>query len=148
MLLLHEGNRIERVIMKPPLFFIIGLALVYPVFGQVTGSDPHYLTPEIGWDSLQAKIEYPELARRAGLEGTVDAVVYINASGIVDSIRIQSTAEIFVQPVEQALRSTKWVCPKSCASNSIEIPVNFFLHEAKRHPLYKGADRAIWIGQQ
>jgi TonB family protein len=127
--------------MEPFLFFIVGLALVYPVFGQVTISNPHELTPEIGWDSLLAKIEYPELAKRALLEGKVDAAVNVDSSGNVLSIDIlHCDADIFKEPVVKAFKSTKWKCQKPCG-RWIEVPVYFFLGDEGRHPLYKNVDK-------
>jgi len=48
--------------------------------------------------------DYPDLARQAGIEGTVVAKVYIDAKGHVIRVEIvQSPAEIFNEPVKQAL---------------------------------------------
>jgi hypothetical protein len=134
---LHRDDRIERVHMRPFDLLITGLAVVYPVFGQVTTSNSHELTPEIGWDTLEARIEYPDLARRAELQGDVYAVVYISPSGAVDSVHIQSNAEIFLDSVNNAIRSTKWNCIRPCASDSIAITIHFLVRGMTTHPLYE-----------
>lgn len=50
--------------------------------------------------------EYPEMARRAGIEGTVYLKVLVNARGTVDSVEVQSGPAIFHKPAEAAARAT------------------------------------------
>ena len=46
--------------------------------------------PEIigGLKSISSKIKYPEEAKKAGVEGTVYVMAYINEAGIVDKVEV------------------------------------------------------------
>ena len=44
--------------------------------------------PEGGVNAIYKKVEYPALAKKAGIEGKVYLLVYINESGNVDDVKI------------------------------------------------------------
>lgn len=77
------------------------------------------------------KPEYPDLARQAGIEGTVVAKVYINEKGQVIRVEIvQSPAEIFNEPVKQALFKSEFYPAKQrdiAVKSRIIVPFDFFL---------------------
>ena len=50
--------------------------------------------------------EYPEMAERAGLQGTVTLKVLINKTGIVDSVVVIEGLEIFRKPAIKAAKAT------------------------------------------
>ncbi len=52
--------------------------------------------------------EYPEMAKRAGIEGTVMLKVLVNTKGDVDSVEVQSGPSIFHKPAETAARKTRF----------------------------------------
>lgn len=63
--------------------------------------------PSVGWDSLRAVIGYPEIARRAGVEGTSNVAVKIDSTGKVMDIMI-SGYPIFNASIEKAVRAVPW----------------------------------------
>jgi periplasmic protein TonB len=50
--------------------------------------------------------EYPEMASRAGIEGTVYLKVLVNSKGFVDSVEVQRGPKIFQNPAIKAAQST------------------------------------------
>jgi protein TonB len=52
--------------------------------------------------------EYPEMAKRAGIEGTVLLKVLVNRTGAVDSIEVQSGPSIFHKPAIAAAKATSF----------------------------------------
>ena len=75
--------------------------------------------------------DYPDLARQAGIEGTVVAKVYINEKGQVIRVEIvQSPAEIFNEPVRQALFKSEFYPAKQrdiAVKSRIIVPFDFYL---------------------
>jgi len=63
--------------------------------------------PSEGWDKLKSKIVYPEIARRAGVEGTSNVAVKIDSVGHVIDVII-SGYPIFSSPIEQAVKNAAW----------------------------------------
>lgn len=63
--------------------------------------------PSAGWDVLKSKIAYPEIARRAGVEGTSNVAVKVDTSGNVVDIII-SGYPIFNGPIEDAVKKVSW----------------------------------------
>ncbi len=63
-----------------------------------------------GVSELAKHIEYPEMARRAGVEGTVVVVVYLSKDGKVDKTEIFKSLgnNGCDQVAEKAVRSVKW----------------------------------------
>jgi protein TonB len=61
------------------------------------GNEPHILT--------QVDPTYPDSALRAGLEGEVHMMVYVDTEGMVEQVRVyQSDAEIFNKPAIEAAK--------------------------------------------
>jgi protein TonB len=77
------------------------------------------------------KPEYPQLARQAGIEGTVVARVYIDERGNVFKVEIiQSPSEIFIQPVKDALFKSQFYPAKQrdiAVKSQILVPFDFYL---------------------
>jgi len=75
--------------------------------------------------------EYPDLARQAGIEGTVVAKVFIDEKGKVIRVEIvQSPAEIFNEPVIQAMYKSSFYPAKQRdipVKSRIIVPFDFFL---------------------
>jgi protein TonB len=63
----------EKVIEEEPVFFVAVEEMPYPIGGIL---------------AIQKLIEYPEIARRAGIEGKVYVLAYINEEGIVEKTEI------------------------------------------------------------
>ena len=82
------------------------------------------------------KPDYPELARQAGIEGTVVSKVYIDEKGKVIRVEvIQSPSEIFIEPVKQALyRSTFYPAKQRDipVKSRIIVPFDFYINPAGR----------------
>ena len=86
--------------------------------------------PKIGWDSLAKSIRYPELARRAGLEGCYSMDVLIDTNGVVKSLEFADVPDVFRDPIERAFRSTKWspaLWAGERTDSKMKLPVVFFL---------------------
>jgi len=94
---------------RPILFALLVGAIVFPsVFSQNRAGSVSP-TPVGGWDLLKASIEYPELLRRAGLEGIVVVSGTIDKSGLINDLNIQSNHSGFTASVERALKDRKWI---------------------------------------
>jgi len=93
--------------MKASSFLLIGLLLLpSTVYSQE--EEAKEARPEVGWDSLKSLIQYPLLARRAGLEGYADVTVQLDSLGKILQVQVRSY-EVFQEPVEHAVRSVKWL---------------------------------------
>jgi len=108
-----------------------------------TAARLNYIEPGTGGDAeftsysdppMEKKIyrpEYPDLARQAGIEGTVVAKVYIDEKGKVIRVEIvQSPAEIFNESVKQALYKSSFYPAKQRdipVKSRIVVPFDFYL---------------------
>ncbi|MBN2416108.1 energy transducer TonB [bacterium] len=69
--------------------------------------------PVGGYEALHRNIVYPDMARLAGIEGTVVLNVHILTDGTVDEIRmLQSVSKVLDDAAEAAVRSVKWLPAK------------------------------------
>jgi TonB family protein len=96
-----------------------------------------YPTPTIGWDSLKSLIKYPELARRAGLEGHAIVTVEVYSIGEIKNISILSDAEIFKATIEEAVKKTKWnpaLKDGQAVESRVRFPINFIMTEMWEGP--------------
>lgn len=64
--------------------------------------------PSAGWDSLKSMIVYPEIARRAGVEGLSNVAVKLDTAGNVVDIMI-SGYDIFDTSIEGAIKKAAWL---------------------------------------
>ena len=102
--------------------------------------------PTIGWDSLNAKIPYDELLRRAGVEGAYTVTLRIDSVGNVvsESItplnydqRLSSSDSALVSRIKYGLKDVVWKPatidghPVSC---TFRLPVVFYLTYANVVP--------------
>ncbi|MBN1826350.1 MAG: energy transducer TonB [Candidatus Eisenbacteria bacterium] len=82
------------------------------------------------------KPDYPELARQAGIEGTVVSKVYIDETGKVIKVEVvQSPSEIFIEPVMQALYKSTFYPAKQRdipVKSRIIVPFDFYINPAGR----------------
>ncbi len=86
--------------------FLIVLSLF---FSFIVASAQNTLPmPACGWDSLKSLIGYPDLARRAEVEGHAVAIVGVFSNGEIRGISIETDKEIFREPIEKAIHKTKW----------------------------------------
>lgn len=78
-------------------FSINPLFAVSPSYGTLAGipqEDPYLAfaeempTPIGGIESIYKKITYPEIARKAGLEGKVYMLVHVNENGGADDVKV------------------------------------------------------------
>jgi len=69
--------------------------------------------PVGGFNAIKRNVKYPEVAQRAGLEGTVVLNLRILADGSIGEIRIiQSVMNAMDKAAEDAVRSVKWIPAK------------------------------------
>lgn len=83
--------------------------------------------PSDGWDVLKSKIVYPEIARRAGVEGISNVAVKVDSSGNVVDIII-SGYPIFNGPIEDAVKKVLWTPEREgmkAHSSSVFFDVRF-----------------------
>jgi TonB family protein len=84
-------------------------------------------SPTIGWDSLKNLIVYPDLARRAGLEGFVDVEIDVDTNGNVLKTNFDASHELFKSTVQDALVKIKWN-PEYYKGKHLKHRVNFPIH--------------------
>ncbi|MEW5798224.1 MAG: energy transducer TonB [Bacteroidota bacterium] len=91
-------------------FFLITLLVVYATVCTAQENRVHseHARPAVGWDSFKEMIIYPEIARRAGVEGISNIAVKLDTSGAVIDIMI-SGYDIFDSSIEQAIRKARWL---------------------------------------
>ncbi len=74
--------------------------------------------------------EYPEIARRAGIEGTVTLKVLVNVTGVVDSVEVIEGLDVFIKSATDAARATKFTPAKHNDRNVacwVIMPFRFLL---------------------
>lgn len=77
----------------------------------VAFSDPPI--PVGGYGALHANINYPDMARMAGIEGTVVLNCKILEDGTIAEVRVlQSVNKVLDEAAENAVRSVKWLPAK------------------------------------
>ena len=98
------------------------LFLTFP-FSAVTAQISIRVAPVGGWEVFKNRVEYPELAKKAGLTGVVFAKLWVDSTGAVDSVAVESCYEmdrkagILGEAVSKAIRATSW-SPASYAGKS------------------------------
>lgn len=77
------------------LFFVLVLLLIPSDTVLPSGKDELYKPfaqvmpePEGGIEGIYAKIKYPEEAQKAGVQGKVYLLIYINENGGVDDVKV------------------------------------------------------------
>jgi outer membrane biosynthesis protein TonB len=131
--------------MKSYASLIILLVLGSQAFAQYS---PELARPVVGWDSLRNLIVFPEIAKRAGLQGYVDVSVQLDSLDNVGEIKIVGF-EIFYQCIKDAVRKIKWTHEASYGfkrSTLVLFTVEFNLRPSKipdREVLRIEADRPI-----
>lgn len=106
-------------------------------FAQSSPRSTEHARPSIGWDSLKSMIVYPEIARRAGVEGLSNVAVKIDASGAVVDIII-SGYDIFDAAIEQGVKKTSWI-PEM--ENGKSVPTSVFFDVQFQYRNTKGTVR-------
>jgi len=90
-------------------------------------------TPIGGIGGIQKRIKYPEIARRAGLEGTVYILAYLNEEGIVVKTEIaKGIGGGCDEEAEKAVKETKFTPGKQRGKPvkvKVMIPVKFQLQD-------------------
>ena len=91
--------------MKTMRLAIVTFLFSFQAYSQLSAQTAQ---PAIGWDSLKSLIAYPEIAKRAGLQGYVDVAAQIDTVGNVGEVTVCGI-EIFHQPIREAVRKVKWL---------------------------------------
>ncbi len=63
--------------------------------------------PIIGWDSLKSLIVFPEIPRRAGVQGNARVDVQIDSAGNVTATNIYADT-LFIRCIEDVVKKVKW----------------------------------------
>lgn len=87
--------------------------------------------PTSGYEAIYKKIVYPELAKKAGIQGKVYLLVYINESGSVDDVKVVKGIgggcdEVAIKAVKSA-KFTPGKIKGAAAKVKITVPVVFKL---------------------
>lgn len=64
--------------------------------------------PAVGWDSLKNMIAYPEIARRAGVQGYANVSMELTETGVVESVSISGYG-IFSSNIEETVKKIQWL---------------------------------------
>ncbi len=125
---------------------------VAPVGGQTLGANfrfQEYDTPPMpvgGFAAIQKNLHYPELARRAGIEGKVFLRILVSETGEVKETRVLKVVDGgehagLAEAAVSAVRSVKWTPAKKDGrpvSVRVVLPVIFRLNGSK------SAQGAVW----
>lgn len=116
----------------------------------------HRAAPAIGWDSLKSRMSYPEICKRAGIEGAYRAYLDVDSTGKVLSYKVDpvnykhsnnNPDSAFVVRIEAALGSTSWIPARTYAKpirSRLSIPVVYILrYDNSTNPLVIDADLII-----
>lgn len=98
------------------LFFVLNVAFASNKNETLKPGDEDYLAiaetmpePSSGLPALMKKINYPTMARKAGVEGKVIAMVYVGDNGDVEDVKIIKGLEGGCsEEVERVLRDSKF----------------------------------------
>ena len=113
--------------------------------------------PVIGWDSLRSKMIYPEIGRRAHVEGAFRASIEVDSTGNLADLRITSlnyqhafnqSDSLFSNYVEQVIRKAQWhpgLENGSPKKMRISVPFLFYLNFDRSQPVMIINDRAAHI---
>lgn len=98
---------------------------------KLPGPDEFVVLDELPYPVFQPKPEYPDLARQAGIEGTVHIKVLVDRQGRVVELIHVTSLPIFDEAAEKTLRT--WRFRPALVGNHpvpawVSIPVRFVMH--------------------
>ncbi len=127
----------------PRMSTIIRLSVIFAILASTSSVSLSQMSripncdsafPVCGWDSLSSRITYPELCKRAGIEGACVFQLVLDTSGSIVSFRSLGTCHpYFVRLVDSVVRTTKWLpaqCDGKPRPSLFEIPVWFYFSNA------------------
>jgi hypothetical protein len=95
--------------------------------------------PEIGWDSLNSKLKYPDLPLRVGVGGAYITSMTIDSTGGILSINTipmnykhtnNDIDSVFVNRIQTVIRSIQWlpaIEKGRRVESQLQIPIVFYL---------------------
>jgi hypothetical protein len=122
------------------IMLVLTFLLVTNSYSQIADR-PDFVAPRpvVGWDSLSHLLSYPELLRRAGVQGGYSMKLKIDTLGDVEWIRIfelyqpekqEDTNDPLNHYLYYSLKHTKWI-PASVGKKKVDfeftIPVLFII---------------------
>jgi len=135
---------------------------IYLIASLIIGLQAHSQTkdnlvlpsPVIGWDSLTNLVKYPEIARRAGIQGAYYAKFLIDTLGGVQRIKVFKISDLYenedtsviAREISLKLKSTKWI--PAITNNAklfyvLTIPFVFILNQQGQvGPILKYTERS------
>jgi len=111
-------------------FCLVILISLFPII-LLSQDIPLPGSPVIGWDALKDSMFYPEILRRAGVEGAAYVYGVIDSTGSIESVTIYANMERFKESVRKAIYSTKWHTPKH-QKWTLAFNVHFFISGVSR----------------
>ena len=97
------------------------------------------ITPVIGWDSLKSLVQYPEIFKRAGVQGYAEVEVQYDTSGNSTNVIVVSN-ELFRASIVEAIKKVKWnpeVFESKRLAGSICFEIQFQLRPLESMPKRK-----------
>ena len=106
-------------------------------------------SPKIGWDSLETRIQYPELAKRASYNSAYSVTFRVDSVGILKDVYVESFSgkininhidytcalnsmdSSFVQAIKAACNSLEWISSRinnKQTTMTVTIPFVFVVH--------------------
>jgi len=99
--------------------------------------------PAGGWNSLQRRIIFPELAQRAGLHEAYLATIAVDSSGTVTNVSITGfdgkpvTQTIFILPLTDPIKTIRWIpgaVDGKSVNSSVTVPIIFSTRTSSMGP--------------
>lgn len=131
---INEGRRMKYIVFS----IIIGCNLL---LSQTSNSNEG--SPEIGWDSLKSLIKYPEIARRAGVQGNASVMVEIDSLGNAVDV-IVCAYEILQPAIINVAKKIKWI-PRSHYGRSLATTSYFEIEFKLKEFNYMPKKRVLTI---
>jgi hypothetical protein len=131
------------------IYILFTIFLLYNI--SYTQQYPIPPSPMCGWDSLKSRINYPNLARIAGVEEQVYVSFNVDTSGAIANIIIHrqnnftvTISDNFQTAIISALKSTKWIPEKyqgKTRRSNLSLSIDFIVvteGSSHRHIIIEG----------
>ena len=94
--------------MKLICIVLFELIIISNLWSQLPVNQHADAEPAVGWDSLKSLIRYPEIARRAGVQGHATIKLQLDSSGNVTKLSV-CAPDLFTGMIEQTIKGLKWL---------------------------------------
>ncbi len=140
-----RGKGIAILILLLPLFILLSWNCNSDQISQSTSVTPvaqdvsfetfdEIPVPVGGWEDLTNNLHYPEIAKKAGIEGEVIVELKIDEKGQIISAEVVKGLQACDEAALEAVRKTRWIPAKKKGKPigvTMKIPVGFHLTDNK-----------------